>query len=92
MPRDISFKNLSVREAGRRGGLSVLAKHGHKHFSKIGKQGQKALRERYPDMASEWGKQGGRPRKPQLHNMGDQNLNNKRGGSGSASNSDPPPV
>ena len=76
MPRDNSFKNLSVREAGRLGGLAVLAKHGRKHFSKIGKKGQKALREQRPGMASEWGKQGGRPKKPQLYDMGDQNLNN----------------
>ena len=55
--------NISVNEAGRRGGLAVLAKHGKKHFSQIGKIGQAILKKRYPGMASEWGKKGGRPRK-----------------------------
>ena len=37
-----NYQAISVREAGRRGGLAVLATHGREHFSKIGKQGQKA--------------------------------------------------
>ena len=67
-----NYQAISVREAGRRGGLAVLATHGREHFSKIGKQGQKALRERHPGMAREWGKKGGRPKKPNLDDMGDQ--------------------
>jgi len=54
---------ITVNEAGRRGGLSLLTKRGNNHFSEIGKKGQKALRKRYPSMASIWGKKGGRPRK-----------------------------
>ena len=34
-----------------------------KHFAEIGRKGQEVLRKRYPGMASEWGKKGGRPRK-----------------------------
>jgi len=75
MPRDKFIKDLSVREAGRRGGLVVLATYGHKHFSRIGKQGQKILRDKHPDMASVWGKRGGRPRKPNLDEMGDMGVN-----------------
>jgi general stress protein YciG len=60
------LENITVNEAGRRGGLSLLNKRGNIHFSEIGKKGQKVLRQRYPDMASEWGKKGGRPRKDNL--------------------------
>jgi hypothetical protein len=72
MPRDNSFKELTVREAGRQGGLMVLTKYGHLHFSKIGKKGQESLRNQYPGMARVWGAKGGRPRKPNLDNMGGQ--------------------
>ena len=57
---------ITVNEAGRRGGLSLLVKRGQSHFVEIGKKGQEALRKRYPGMAAEWGKKGGRPRKDNL--------------------------
>ena len=57
---------ISVNEAGKKGGLALFAKHGSKHFAEIGKKGQEILRKRYPNMASEWGKKGGRPRKNNL--------------------------
>ena len=55
-----------MNEAGRKGGLALLVKRGHKHFVEIGKKGQEKLRKGYPNMASEWGKKGGRPRKNNL--------------------------
>ena len=64
--RTMSEKSISVVEAGRRGGLALLAKRGNNHFAIIGKNGQDTLRKRYPGMASEWGKKGGRPRKNNL--------------------------
>ena len=54
---------ITVNQAGSVGGLALLAKRGKEHLSKIGKKGQEKLRKRYPGMASEWGKKGGRPRK-----------------------------
>jgi general stress protein YciG len=53
----------TVSEAGRKGGLCVLKKKGRNFFREIGRKGQKTMRRRYPNMASEWGKKGGRPRK-----------------------------
>ena len=53
----------TVQEAGRMGGLKLLSDRGRAHFAKIGRRGQSAMRRKYPDMASEWGKKGGRPRK-----------------------------
>jgi len=84
-------RSMTVAEAGRKGGMTVLAKHGRGHFSKIGCKGQQALRKKHPNMASVWGKKGGRPRKPDLYDMGDQ-VNIKRGGCGPASTPDPPPA
>jgi hypothetical protein len=55
--------DMTVKIAGRRGGLSLLDKRGRGHFVEIGKKGQETLRKRYPGMASTWGKKGGRPRK-----------------------------
>jgi hypothetical protein len=71
MPRNTSCpttagNSISVKEAGRRGGLALLHSRGRGHFSQIGKLGQQALRARYPDMAAAWGRTGGRPRKPGL--------------------------
>lgn len=76
---------MDVIEAGRKGGLTVLSKLGREFYVGIGRKGQKALRERYPGMAKVWGKRGGRPKKPNLDDMGDQGINKKRGGSGFAS-------
>ena len=62
----MASKPITVAEAGRKGGLALLAKHGTQHFAEIGKKGQEVLRERFPGMASVWGKKGGRPRKNNL--------------------------
>jgi general stress protein YciG len=53
----------TVQEAGRRGGLALFQKRGKRYFVEIGVKGQAVTRMRYPGMASEWGKKGGRPRK-----------------------------
>jgi len=60
---------INVDEAGKRGGRVVLGKYGRGFFVRIGKKGQKAMRDRYPNMASRWGKLGGRPRKPKLEDF-----------------------
>jgi general stress protein YciG len=58
-----SISEMTVKEAGRKGGLSLLNKRGTKHFAEIGRKGQEIMKKRYPGMASTWGKKGGRPRK-----------------------------
>ena len=60
---------ITVIEAGRKGGFAVFEKHGRVFYSDIGKKGQQATRERYPDMAREWGKLGGRPKKLTLNQI-----------------------
>jgi hypothetical protein len=64
--------SISVIEAGRKGGLSLLHKRGIEYFSSIGRKGQQAMRRRFPGKAQEWGRKGGRPRKHSLvDNMGE---------------------
>jgi general stress protein YciG len=72
-------EDLTVREAGRLGGLAVLNKHGREFYSEIGREGQRVLRERHPGMASQWGRMGGRPRKLTLAEiMGEGSTDEKR--------------
>ena len=85
MSTDILFgqvaqpNTLTVREAGRLGGLAVLNKRGRAYFAKIGQIGQKAMRRKYPNRACEWGKLGGRPRKLNLSDMGQEGKLKKGG-------------
>jgi len=62
---------MNVVEAGRKGGLTVLRKLGREFYSQIGRKGHAAMRQRYPNMAKQWGKLGGRPRKNSLDDMGE---------------------
>lgn len=59
--------SITVTEAGKMGGLKIINKKGREFFSEIGIKGQRAMRAKHPDMASVWGKQGGRPRKFNLN-------------------------
>jgi len=61
---------MNVVEAGRKGGLTVLRKLGREFYVGIGQKGQKSMRRKYPNMASVWGKRGGRPKKNSLDDMG----------------------
>ena len=70
---------LSVDEAGKLGGLAVLSKQGRIHFVEIGRKGQRAMRARYPNMASVWGKRGGRPKKLNLLEAGRATINSQKG-------------
>ncbi|APV44166.1 hypothetical protein Dform_00818 [Dehalogenimonas formicexedens] len=63
-------KFMDVTEAGRLGGLRTLETRGVHHFSVIGRRGQEVMRARHPGQASEWGKHGGRPKKPAQTPMG----------------------
>jgi len=56
---------ITVAEAGRRGGLKTAEK-GSEFFRKIGKKGGKRTAELYRELLSDFGKRGGRPRRPAL--------------------------
>ena len=53
--------NMSVREAGRKGGKTTRARYGSEFFQEIGAKGGKAVSERYPnENFREIGRKGGR--------------------------------
>jgi general stress protein YciG len=59
-------KPMTVQEAGRRGGQATLQNRGVTHFQKIGRKGGRRTAELYRDLLSDFGKRGGRPRRPSL--------------------------
>jgi general stress protein YciG len=58
---------ISVYEAGRRGGHATLEKHGTEFFKEIGARGGQRTKQLYGHLLSEFGRKGGRPRRPSLH-------------------------
>jgi general stress protein YciG len=60
---------ITVAEAGRRGGQSTLKNQGVEFFRKIGKKGGKRTAQLYRELLSEFGKKGGRPRRPALDSI-----------------------
>jgi general stress protein YciG len=57
---------ITASEAGRRGGESTKQRHGSGFYRKIGSLGGRRTRELYGEMLKEFGKKGGRPRRPTL--------------------------
>lgn len=53
--------NMSVREAGRKGGRSTRARYGAEFYQEIGQKGGRAVSERYPhEHFQQIGRKGGR--------------------------------
>lgn len=64
---------LTVKDAGRLGGLTTLARHGLDHYRVAGKKGQAKLAARFGKaQRRRWGSMGGRPRKRKLIHMGEK--------------------
>ena len=71
---------VSVREAGRRGGLSTSARYRSTGFyQRIGRMGGKKFAALYRDLLSEFGKRGGRPRRPSLNRHVGEGDHHKKG-------------
>jgi general stress protein YciG len=67
MPDDLNEDSgLTVKQAGQRGGSRTLERHGREHFQVIGRKGGKRTAELYRELLSDFGKRGGRPRRPAL--------------------------
>jgi len=81
---------VSVREAGARGGRATSARLGSDHFRQIGRKGGQRTTELYRDMLREWGRRGGRPRRPSLYSMGEGHREQKEA-KRSARGASPPP-
>lgn len=65
--------SITVKEAGRLGGLETLRRHGRQHFIGAGYHGQKVVAGRYTtEDRRHWGSLGGRPRRRKLADMGEK--------------------
>lgn len=60
-----SNRDLTVKEAGARGGRKTAQLHPN-HYRKIGQKGGEKTKSLYRDLYSSWGRRGGRPRKRSL--------------------------
>ena len=58
---------ISVSEAGQRGGKATLRNQGPDFFKNIGKRGGKRTAKLYGHLMRERGKRGGRPRRPRFN-------------------------
>ena len=70
---------ITCQEAGRRGGRSTLARRGTAFFQEIGRKGGKRQKELYHDLLAEFGKLGGRPRRPSLNESMGEGGHHKKG-------------
>lgn len=67
-----SKERITVAEAGRRGGQSTLEHQGIEFFREIGRKGGQRTAKLYRELLSQFGKKGGRPRRPALEDTGEQ--------------------
>ncbi len=62
-------ESITVKEAGRRGGLMTSARfRGTGFYQRIGRMGGKKFAASYRELLAEFGRLGGRPRRPNLEN------------------------
>ena len=66
--------NVSVKEAGRRGGCATLERRGVEFYRQIGRKGGQQTAELYAEVLSEFGKKGGRPKRPHVQGVGGKDL------------------
>ena len=72
---------VTVRQAGQRGGRATLERHGVGFFRKIGTKGGRRTKQLYAKLLRELGKKGGRPRRPTLdESVGEGDHNRKEAG------------
>lgn len=58
--------HVTCREAGARGGRATVENQGTDFFKRIGRKGGQRTAELYRELLSEFGKRGGRPKRPTL--------------------------
>jgi len=73
-----TLREVSVREAGSRGGRRTLELHGPEFFQEIGHKGGQRTAELYRELLSEFGKKGGRPKRPPLDESTGQRDKNRK--------------
>ena len=69
---------LTVKQAGARGGNRTLERHGREFFQTIGRKGGKRTAKLYRELLSDFGKRGGRPRRPALDEYMEEEAGKKK--------------
>ncbi len=64
--QEVLHEEVTVREAGRRGGLATRDRYGSKFYRRIGYKGGESTRKRYASQLKEFGRLGGRRRRPSI--------------------------
>ncbi len=57
---------ITVQQAGKRGGRATLENHGRDFFSRIGKKGGERTADLHHNLLRQFGQMGGRPKRPTL--------------------------
>ena len=71
---------LTVQEAGARGGHSTFTRYGRRFYVTIGRQGGRQTATLYRGLLKQFGKHGGRPRRPSFEeNVGKERPESKGG-------------
>jgi hypothetical protein len=83
-------EEITVREAGARGGRTTLERKGAEFFCDIGRKGGQRTATLYYELLSTWGKQGGRPRRPSLQKDAGEEFAEKKEDLRSAQTNSPP--
>lgn len=66
-------EDVSVREAGRRSGLTTRDRYGSQFYRRIGSKGGESTRKRYASLLKEFGRLGGRRKRPSIStHMGEE--------------------
>lgn len=69
----IVSEEVSVREAGRKGGITTRDRYGSQFYRRIGCKGGESTRKRYASLLKEFGRLGGRRKRPSIStNMGEE--------------------
>jgi hypothetical protein len=74
-----SREEITVKAAGRKGGTTTRDRYGREFYQRIGKLGGERTRELYAELLREFGKRGGRPRRPSLDEYMGEEVNIERG-------------
>lgn len=73
-----ALDQITVQEAGRRGGLATSARYRSTGFyQKIGARGGEITKRRWGRLFGEFGKRGGRPRRPSLDSAAEESPEKK---------------
>lgn len=62
----------AARQLGQRGGATTRDRHGVEFYRQIGARGGETTKRRWGHLFSQFGKKGGRPRRPSLEDMGEK--------------------